>query len=169
MIKYLRLLIVGAVIAVSAVACGSMQYDDGYSGPPYVTGHYTCTSPVTGMPDYCELLSDGTYQVVPYSIYNTAPYGSVLSYSHSHYTIVHTSVTRSGSAPDVNYSSYKSAKRVTAKAYSASSYNGMSSYSGGSGKSRGTVVYSSSGNSGRSSSRSSGTSVYRSSSSGSHH
>jgi hypothetical protein len=158
---------VAAVGLATPLACGSMQYDDGYSGPPYVTGHYTCTSPVTGQPDYCELLSDGTYQVVPFSIYNTAPYGSVLSFSHNHYTVVHTSVTRVGrTAPDVSYSSYRSARRVSAKAYSASSYSGMSSYSN-TGKSRGTVVYSSSGNSGRSSYRS-GSSVYRSSS-GSHH
>ena len=168
MIKHLRLLaasLVIAAVAAGSVACGAMQYDD-YAGPPYVVGHYTCTSPVTGMPDYCELLSDGTYQVVPFSIYNSAPYGSVLSYSHSHYTIVHTSVTRVGStAPDVNYSSYRSAKRVSAKAYSASSYSGMSSYSN-SGKARGVVVYGSNG--GKSSYRSSGTSVYRASS-GSRH
>lgn len=164
MVKRLRTLAATAVIAAitaTSAACGSMQYDD-YAGPPYIVGHYTCTSPVTGMPDYCELLSDGTYQVVPFSIWNTAPYGSALSYTHNHYTVVHTSVTRVGHvAPDVNYSSYRTATRASAKSYSASSYNGMSNY--GTGKSKGVVVYSSSGNSGSRVAQRSGSSVYRSS------
>jgi hypothetical protein len=163
-VKALAAGIAAAVALATPLACGSMQYDDGYSGPAYVIGPYaggSCVSPVTGEPEYCELLSDGTYQVVPYGIYNSAPYGSVLSFSHNHYNIVHTSITRSGRAPDVSYSSYRTAKRVSARSYSASSYNGMSSY--GTGKSRGTVVYSSSGSNGSRATQRSGSSVYRSS------
>lgn len=142
------------IVAATLIGTAACGYDD-YNGPPYVVGHYTCSSPVTGMPDYCELLSDGMYQVVPYDIYDSAPYGAVLNYSNRHYTIVRTSYTRVGVAPDVNYSSYRSARRA-----SATSYSGMSSRN-----SRGVVVYGSS--TGSRSYRSGGTPVYRSS--GSHH
>jgi hypothetical protein len=107
----------------------------GSRGPAYVTGHFTGPNPVTGMPDYYDMLSDGTYVLVPWNVYNTAPYGSVLSFSSSRWSVRTTSLTRQGYFPDVNYSSWKSAKRVT----TISNYSGMSSVS------RGITVYKSGG------------------------
>lgn len=134
------------------LACG---LDNGYyDGPPYVIGHYTCVNPSSGMPDYCELLSDGTYQMVPFSIWNTVAYGSVLSYSAHRTWVIHsTSYTRAGVAPDVNYSAWRSARQATATTSRRSTvtYDGMSYRSNKTGR----VVYRSASSTGRTASFSS--------------
>jgi hypothetical protein len=101
----------------SATACG-FDYN-GYAGPPYVVGTYTCVNPYSGQPDYCVEYSDGTSNMVPFWVYNTIGYGSVLSYSHSRYTIVHSTYYTGRRAPDVYHVSYH------AHSYS-SGYGGMS-------------------------------------------
>lgn len=125
------------------LACG---LDGGYTGPPYVVGHYTGVNPHSGMPDYFELLSDGTCQMVPFSIWNTAPYGSTLSFSSHRTWVVHSTVyTRRGSAaPDVSYSSWRTARPASPASLSrrpAVTYDGMSYRSNRTGR----VVYTSPG------------------------
>lgn len=124
--------VVAVIIIVPVMAIGLLY---GNGGSPYVTGHFTCASPMTGAPDYCEMLSDDTYVVVPWSVYSTASYGSVLSYSGSSWTVLRGSQSRTGPIPDVSYSSWRMAKRVT----SISSYSGMSSLN------KGVTVYKTSG------------------------
>lgn len=150
----LRRAALSAMIAGSTaipLACG---LDDGYyAGPPYVVGHYTCVNPSSGMPDYCELLSDGTYQMVPFSIWNTVAYGSVLSFSvHRTWVINSTPYTRAGVAPDVNYSAWHSAGQATTTTRrSTVTYDGMSYRSNKTGR----VVYRSASSTGRTASFSS--------------
>jgi hypothetical protein len=118
--------ITAAVLAASLAACTDGQY---YA--PYVVGTYTCASPLTGQPDYCVEYSDGTSALVPFSIYSTVYYGSVLTYSGSRYSYTRPAVLRR--APDVYH--------VVYHAHSFTTNSSRGSYQGMSYVNKGRVIY----------------------------
>jgi hypothetical protein len=117
-------LVAGVALAASLTACGYDAYDDGYS-PAYVVGRYTCVNPNSGQPDYCVEYSDGTSEMVPFGIYNTAYYGTVLTYSHSRWITTRTSYYSHRTASDVYHVTYRTYHARTG-GYTASGYGGMS-------------------------------------------
>lgn len=134
--KKLATILAGGALALSLSACSAADfgYYDAYSGPPYVVGKYTCVNPYSGQLDYCVEYSDGTSQLVPWGIYDTIDYGYGLTYYNHRYTVVRTSYSRSGGAPDVYHVTYHARTGGT----TTSSYGGMS-YRNSSGR----VIYSS--------------------------
>lgn len=105
-------------LLLGSAACGA--YDDGYA-QAYVVGKYTCVNPNSGQPDYCVEYSDGTSSLVPFGVYNTLYYGSILDYTNHRYVITRSSSYSRRYLPDVYHVSYH------VHTYgSVSSYGGMS-------------------------------------------
>lgn len=121
-----------ATAALSTTACADLG-DYGYVGPAYVVGTYTCTNPASGQIDYCVEYNDGSSQLVPFSIYSTVAYGSVLSFTNYRWTTTRSSFYSARRAPDVYH--------VTYRAYNARSYTSSTSYSGMSTRRNGRVSY----------------------------
>lgn len=127
----LKKFIAGALIAgaaLTAAACGSYGYTD--AGPAYVVGHYTCTDPYSGQPDYCVEYNNGYSTMVPWSIYSTISYGMTLNYVNHHWYTTRSSYYRRGVVADVYHVRYRQYTRSTTRSYTGMSFrrNGVVSY-----------------------------------------
>lgn len=115
-----------ATAALSTTACADLG-DYGYVGPAYVVGTYTCTNPASGQIDYCVEYNDGSSQLVPFSIYSTVAYGSVLSFTNYRWTVARSSYYSARRAPDVYHVTYRAYNTRSYRSYTSStSYSGMS-------------------------------------------
>lgn len=119
---------VSALLVGSLTACNDAYWNA--AGPVYVVGTYTCTNPNSGQIDYCVEYSDGSSSLVPFWVYNSVGYGSVLSYT----TSTHVWVTSRSSyytgrrAPDVYHVTYhaRTGGTTTVSAFGGMSYRNKS-------------------------------------------
>lgn len=124
--------IAGAVItgAAGLTACDP----NGYAGPPYVTARYEC-----GIGQYCVEYSDGSYEYVPYDIWQQMFVGALISRSMSGgyslsrapgYAGSYTKITNITVLHNTSVKPYTLSKGSSSSSYSkpASSFKSRSAY-----------------------------------------